>query len=34
MAASNAVGKRLCEYPLTPEKILKALDKIKEGKPK
>ncbi|MBN2034751.1 MAG: xanthine dehydrogenase family protein molybdopterin-binding subunit [Deltaproteobacteria bacterium] len=29
MAASNAVGKRLCEYPLTPEKILKALGKIK-----
>jgi CO/xanthine dehydrogenase Mo-binding subunit len=28
MAASNAVGKRLCEYPLTPEKILKALGKI------
>jgi CO/xanthine dehydrogenase Mo-binding subunit len=34
MAASNAVGKRLCEYPLTPEKILKALGKIKESKPK
>jgi CO/xanthine dehydrogenase Mo-binding subunit len=28
MAASNAVGKRLCEYPLTPERILKALGKI------
>jgi CO/xanthine dehydrogenase Mo-binding subunit len=32
MAASNAVGKRLCDYPLTPEKILKALGKIKESK--
>ncbi len=30
MAASNAVGKRLCEYPLTPERILKALGRIKE----
>jgi len=30
MAASNAVSKRLCEYPLTPEKILKALGRIKE----
>jgi len=29
MAASNAVGKRLCEYPLTPERILKALGKVK-----
>lgn len=29
MAASNAVGRRLCEYPLTPERILKALGKIK-----
>jgi CO/xanthine dehydrogenase Mo-binding subunit len=28
MAASNAVGKRLHEYPLTPERILKALGKI------
>ena len=28
MAASNAVGKRLCEYPLTPKRILKALGKI------
>jgi CO/xanthine dehydrogenase Mo-binding subunit len=28
MAASNAVGRRLCEYPLTPERILKALGKI------
>jgi CO/xanthine dehydrogenase Mo-binding subunit len=29
MAASNAVGKRLEAYPLTPDKILKALGKIK-----
>lgn len=28
MAASNAVGKRLCEYPLTAQRILKALGKI------
>jgi len=28
MAASNAVGKRLEDYPLTPEKILRALGKI------
>jgi xanthine dehydrogenase molybdenum-binding subunit len=28
MAASNAVGKRLEGYPLTPDKILKALGKI------
>jgi len=28
MAASNAVGRRLCEYPLTPGRILKALGKI------
>ncbi len=27
MAASNAVGKRLSEYPLTPEKILRVLGK-------
>lgn len=31
MAASNAVGKRLSEYPLTPEKILKALERVKGG---
>jgi xanthine dehydrogenase molybdenum-binding subunit len=29
MAVSNAVGKRLFEYPLTPDRILKALGKIK-----
>ena len=28
MAASNALGKRLKGYPLTPDKILKALGKI------
>jgi xanthine dehydrogenase molybdenum-binding subunit len=31
MAASNAVGKRLTEYPLTPDKVLKALGKIEGG---
>lgn len=31
MAASNAVGKRLEGYPLTPAKILKALGKIEKG---
>jgi xanthine dehydrogenase molybdenum-binding subunit len=30
MAASNAVGKRLCDYPVTPERVLKALGKIKK----
>jgi CO/xanthine dehydrogenase Mo-binding subunit len=30
MAVSNAVGVRLAEYPLTPDKILKALGKIGE----
>jgi len=34
MAASNAVGERLCEYPLTPEKILRALGKLKGSKTK
>jgi len=28
MAASNALGKRLCDYPLTSERILKALGKL------
>jgi CO/xanthine dehydrogenase Mo-binding subunit len=32
MAASNAVGKRLSGYPLTPDKILKALGKINPRK--
>jgi xanthine dehydrogenase molybdenum-binding subunit len=32
MAVSNAVGKQFSEYPLTPDKILKALGKIKETK--
>ena len=31
MAASNAVGKRLDGYPLTPDRILKALGKIQVG---
>lgn len=30
MAVSNAVGKRFRDYPLTPDKILRALGKIKE----
>ncbi len=34
MAASNAVGKRLCEYPLTPGRILKAPGKTKEREAK
>jgi xanthine dehydrogenase molybdenum-binding subunit len=29
MAVSNAIGKRLYEYPIAPDKILKALGKIK-----
>ena len=28
MAVSNAIGKRIMEYPVTPDKILKALGKI------
>ena len=32
MAVSNAVGKRFDDYPLTPEKILKALGKVSKGK--
>jgi xanthine dehydrogenase molybdenum-binding subunit len=28
MAVSNAVGKKMSEYPLTPDKILMALGKI------
>jgi len=34
MAASNAIGKWLHEYPVTPERVLKALGKItsKKGK--
>jgi xanthine dehydrogenase molybdenum-binding subunit len=31
MAASNAIGVRLREYPLTPERILRALGKLKGG---
>ncbi|NLL58308.1 MAG: xanthine dehydrogenase family protein molybdopterin-binding subunit, partial [Firmicutes bacterium] len=30
MAVSNAIGKRLMDYPLTPDKILKALGKLGE----
>jgi xanthine dehydrogenase molybdenum-binding subunit len=30
MAVSNAVGKRLCDYPMTPARVLKALGKIKK----
>ena len=29
MAIYNAIGKRFFEYPITPDKILKALGKIK-----
>jgi CO/xanthine dehydrogenase Mo-binding subunit len=32
MAVSNALGTRLAEYPLTPDRILKALGKTKGGK--
>jgi CO/xanthine dehydrogenase Mo-binding subunit len=31
MAISNAIGRRVYEYPITPEKILKALGKTKRG---
>jgi len=27
MAVSNAIGKRVYDYPLTPDKVLKALSK-------
>jgi xanthine dehydrogenase molybdenum-binding subunit len=38
MAVSNAIGTRLYEYPVTPDKVLRALGKVKggsrrEGKP-
>jgi xanthine dehydrogenase molybdenum-binding subunit len=32
MAVSNAIGQRLHDYPVTPDKVLKALGKIKGGK--
>ncbi len=32
MAISNAIGKTVTEYPMTPDKILRALGKIKGGK--
>jgi len=31
MAVSNAIGKRMHDYPLTPDKVLRALGKIEEG---
>jgi CO/xanthine dehydrogenase Mo-binding subunit len=31
MAVSNAIGKRLHDYPVTPDKVLKALGKVKGG---
>ena len=31
MAISNAIGRRVYEYPITPEKILRALGKTKRG---
>jgi xanthine dehydrogenase molybdenum-binding subunit len=34
MAVSNAIGKRMHDYPLTPDKILEALGKTKIGKSK
>ena len=34
MAVSNAIGKRMHDYPLTPDKILEALGRTKSGKPK
>jgi xanthine dehydrogenase molybdenum-binding subunit len=33
MAVSNAIGRQLYDYPLTPEIVLKALGKVKGGKP-
>jgi CO/xanthine dehydrogenase Mo-binding subunit len=32
MAVSNAIGRRLYDYPLTPDKILEALGKVKSAK--
>jgi CO/xanthine dehydrogenase Mo-binding subunit len=29
MAVSNAIGTRLYDYPVTPDKVLKALVKVK-----
>ena len=34
MAISNALGVRVTDYPLTPDKILRALGKIEGGKEK
>jgi CO/xanthine dehydrogenase Mo-binding subunit len=34
MAASNAMGVWLHEYPVTPERVLKALGKVDTGKRK
>ncbi|BBO82066.1 hypothetical protein DSCO28_26320 [Desulfosarcina ovata subsp. sediminis] len=34
MAIYNAIGKRITEYPATPDKILKALGKIRGGEAK
>lgn len=34
MAVSNAIGIRLDNYPLTPEKVLRALGKVRSGKAK
>jgi len=31
MAASNAIGTWLYEYPVTPDRVLKALKKVKGG---
>ena len=32
MAVSNAVGKPMTEYPLTPDRILRALGKIEDSR--
>jgi CO/xanthine dehydrogenase Mo-binding subunit len=32
MAVSNAIGRRVNDYPITPEKILKVLGKTRGGK--
>jgi len=31
MAVSNAIGKRVHDYPITPDKVLQALGKVKGG---
>jgi len=31
MAVSNAIGARLYDYPLTPDKVLRALGRVRTG---